>query len=482
MIFFKKDWIFSTNHDILYLYGNGYIPTLHFKEEKTMKKSLLSVVLCVALLITAMGTMLAMPASAASGVDYLANGTANGNADGLDFTHENGVLTFNATAAGQEVALVVETAANLNDYPFAEIAISSTGAFDLCFNDPNNNKWIAGAGDFCYIFGEGLSPSNPLPAGDYDVKFDLTGAYTWDGSALPANAAIIQVIVIAKEPGTITLTKAQITDGMVEVDLDTRDDQSDAEWDKTINLIEGDHVDAPAPSAEDPQSSVKVTKNDDGSVSYGNTAALWPSAIYNFAEPIVVNGSAALDLDFTVAPGAKTTIYIFMGPSTPDSFGDGAYVWVANPDDILNAELSVGHYSGTIFLEDTINKTIGNLDAVEKCKDEDGNYVITGVKVFAISDAATDNAVTINKLNLVALADDEPMPETTAKQDKTTTTLGQATQGADGNTTTVNNGGSQGGNSASTGDVSDAALFIVVAAAAAAVVTLSVVSKKAKSR
>ncbi len=61
-------------------------------------------------------------------------------------------------------------------------------------------------------------------------------------------------------------------------------------------------------------------------------------------------------------------------------------------------------------------------------------------------------------------------------------TIPAGQQGASGNTTTKNNGGAAGGNSANTGDVSDAALFIVVAAAAAAVVTLSAVSKKAKSR
>lgn len=59
--------------------------------------------------------------------------------------------------------------------------------------------------------------------------------------------------------------------------------------------------------------------------------------------------------------------------------------------------------------------------------------------------------------------------------------IDQGSQGASGGTTTKNNGGAAGGNSANTGDVSDAALFIVIAAAAAAVVTLSVVSKKAKS-
>ncbi len=450
-----------------------------------MKKTLLSVVLCVALLLTAMGTMLAMPASALSGVDFLTSATPNGSVEGLDFTLEGGVLTFNATAAGQEVALVVEEAVNLNNYPFAELAISSTGAFDLCFHDNNNDKWIGGASDYCTTFNEGTTDYEKIAKGDYEVSLNLTGAYTWDGSALPANAVIKQIIVIAEEPGTITVTKAQITDGVVDVDLNSRGDVSDLTWDKTINLLDQvEYKDCPAPSAEDPQSSVKVTKNDDGSVTFGNTNGMWPSAAYTFAEPIVVNKSAALEVDFTVTPGSNTTIYIFMGPCTPDNFGEGAYVYIANPDDILTTDLGSGNYKGIIFLEDTIEKTVGNLDAVDKCFDENGNYVITGVKVFGTNNnGATDNAVTVRKLNLLALIDDAPMPSTTNKADRTTTTkLNQVTQNANGNTTTVNNGGAAGGNSASTGDVSEAALFIVVAAAAAAVVTLSVVSKKAKSR
>ncbi len=456
-----------------------------------MKKSLLSVVLCVALLITAMGTMLAMPASAASGVDYFV-GTNNANAEGVDYTVENGVLTFNATAAGQEVALVAETPANINTYPFLELEITSTGAFDLCFHDKNNDKWIGGASDYCTTFNEGATDYEKIPAGTYSTKLDLSGAYRWNpatgkmDAVIPANAEICQVIFIAEEPGTITVTKCQITDGIVDVDLNSRGDVSDLAWDKTIDLLgQVEHKDCPAPSADDPQSSVKVTKNDDGSVTFGNTNGMWPSAAYTFAEPIVVNKSAAIEVDFTVTTGSNTTIYIFMGPCTPDDFGEGAYVYIANPDDILTTDLGSGNYKGIIFLEDTINKTVGNLDAVDKCFDENGNYVITGVKVFGTNNSgATDNAVTVRSLKLLALNDDAPMPSTTKKEDRTTTTtLGQATQGANGNTTTVNNGGSNaGGNSASTGDVSEAALFIVVAAAAVAVVTLSVVSKKAKSR
>ena len=251
-----------------------------------MKKSLLSIVLCAALLIGAMSTMLAMPASALSGVDFLASGTAAGNeaAPEGSFSHADGVLTFNPTADGQEVALTIEGEANLNQFPFTELKISSDVAFDLAWYDPANNKWMFGAGDFCYNFGETLQASNPLPAGDYDVKFSLTGAYTWTGDPLPANAAVKSITIIAKGAGKITVSKCQMTDGIADIDLNSRGDVSDMTWDKSVNLLEGNYVDCPAPSADDPQSSVKVTKNDDGSITYGNTNGQWPAAAYTFAE------------------------------------------------------------------------------------------------------------------------------------------------------------------------------------------------------
>jgi len=451
-----------------------------------MKKSLLSVVLCVALLLTAMGTMLAMPASALSGVDYMTGEVTLNEAStaaGATAAVKDGVFTFTASAAGQEAALVVSTPANLNSYPLLDIEITSTGAFDLCFNDSNNNKWIGGASDYCTTFNEGATDYEKIPAGTYSTTLNLTGAYTWNGDPLPANAEIVQVIFIAEEATTITVTKCQITDGIIDVDLNSRGDVSGLTWDKTVNLIEGAWTDCPAPNADDPQSSVTVTKTDDGVV-FGNTNGMWPAAAYTFDEPIVVNDSAALELDFTVTAGSATTIYVFFGPSTPSSFGDGAYLWVAVPSDIMTTDLGPGNYKGVIFLEDTLKKTIGNLDAIDKCKDENGNYVITGVKVFGTNNnGKTENAVTMRKFNLLSLADDVPPPETTAPTTGTTKpVLNQGTQSANGNTTTVNKGNSGTGNSANTGDVSEAALFVFVAVAAAAVVTLSVVSKKVKSR
>lgn len=449
-----------------------------------MKKSLLSVVLCVALVLGAMSTMLAMPASALSGVDFLASGTAAGNEATPESTYSlaDGVLTFTATAADQEVAITIEGEANLNDFPFTELVINSTAKFDIAFYDPNNSKWMFGAGDFCYNFNETLSPSNPLPAGDYNAKFMLTGAYTWTGDPLPANAVVKSITFIAREPGTITVSKCQMTDGIADIDLNSRGTVNLDGWTST-NLIAGEYVDTPAPSAEDPQSSIKVTKNDDGSVTYGNTNAQYPAAAYTFATPIVANAGAALELDFNVAAGMKTAIYVYMGPCTPSEFGEGAYIWVANPDDILTTDLDSGNYKGVIFLEDTINKTIGKLEAVDKCKNENGEYVINGIKVYAIG-GPTDNAVTVNKLNLVAPASEEDIPETTKKEDRTTTALNtDATTAAGGsNNTTVNNGGSTGGNSANTADTNTYVLFMGIVAVSAVVTASAIASKKAKAR
>ncbi len=388
-----------------------------------MKKAIISIAVSLSLLIGMFSVIMAVPTSAASGVDFLEDSTLSANSSTPDSAYSlaDHVLTFNATKADQEVTFTVDNEANLNEYPYIQLSISSTAKFDVAFYDKNNVKWMFAAGDFCYNFGEYLSPSNPIPAGEYNVEFSPAGAYTWTGAPLPANAAICSFTFIAKEAGTITVTKCAVTDGMENFDLNTRGDQSQQPWANRVNLIAGDYTNAPAPDPRDPRSNITVTKNADGSIAYGNTAALWPAASYTFDEPIVVDSSAALDLDFAVSPGCTTTIYVYFGPSTPASFGDEAYIWIANPEDILVADLGKGHYKGVLFLEDTIKKTIGSLDAVNKCYDANGNFVVTGVKIFATSNAVTSNAVTFRKFDLVSLEGNDPLPPSTESPTTPTT-------------------------------------------------------------
>lgn len=195
------------------------------------------------------------------------------------------------------------------------------------------------------------------------------------------------------------------------VDLNTRGDVLDVAWDRRIDLLDAPYTNYPAGSDCD-GSNVKVCQNADGSVTYGNTKGQWPAAGYTFAEPILMNDTAALDIDFTVSTDCRTTIYLFMGEasgygSTPDNFGNGTYLWIADFTDpaqvVQEAELEVGHYSGIVFLEDIYKKTVKTLSKAEYLKNADGEFVINGLKIHAISDAAVDNAVTVQKLDLVSV-------------------------------------------------------------------------------
>ena len=260
-----------------------------------MKKSLLSVVLCLAVLVTSFSTMLIMPTSAANGVDFLTSASLSVG-EGATAEIVDGELVITATAAGQEVALVVDEAVNLNDYPFWEGVLTSDMNYDICWNDANNGKWIFGAGDFCYNFAGGNGASNPLNAGSENVKFSLTGAYTWNGSPLPANAAIKQIIFISKAAGTMTVSKCALTDGLEDHDLNTPSYSENMAWDNQVSLLD---MDPSAWSNKAVNGSDAVVTVKDNSLVFSSTAGNWPSAYINFQTPYVVPADSAVFADFS---------------------------------------------------------------------------------------------------------------------------------------------------------------------------------------
>ncbi len=466
-------------------------------------KRFLGILLTMALLVTMLSGML-VPVTAASvnGYDVLAaeySMNIPGKEDPATSTitkNDDGSITINfPNNDGSEVVFdlngLVEGGASIKDFPFMTLVATSDMAFDLCLYDPVYSHWISAWGNWCGDIKEGSKPSEnngKIPAGSYDATFKVAGCYEYNWPDQLDTAKLLTVAIVPGGTGSVTLKTLTLSDGMTDIDLNTRGDVSGYEWDAPVNMIAGEATNFSQELADGTVSNIKVTKNDDGSVSYGNTAGSYPFAGYTYATPYVVDENAAIDFDFTIKSGYISTIYVFMGDavngkgSTPDQFGYGTYVHIPFLDgDSTNAELTQGNYKGTLFLKDILNACVGNLDNKDEVFDANGNFIINGIKI-CVNGPATDEGVVVRKMDLLTLKKDAPIPSTTKKEDRTTTTRGQETQGANGNTTTVNNGGAAGGNSASTGDVSEAALFIVVAAAAAAVVTLSVVSKKAKSR
>lgn len=174
-------------------------------------KRLLSVILCTTVLfsLTAVGAV--MPAEAADGVDFLRESSLS--CAGATANLQNGVLTITATAADQEVGLVVSEAADLTSYPIWQGTVESTVPFDIVFYDKNHAKWIYAAANFCHEFENNNGASHPLPAGYHQVSFSITGAYTWNGDALPTDAAINSIIFILRAPGTIKVERCAMTNG-----------------------------------------------------------------------------------------------------------------------------------------------------------------------------------------------------------------------------------------------------------------------------
>ncbi len=353
-----------------------------------MKKSLLSIVLAVAVAMTAFGAMFIMPASALNGVDFLNAEYVGSVSDGATVEFVDGELVITATAAGQEVQLVPPVEANLNDYPFFEGALVSSVPFDICYYDANNGKWMFAAGDFCYNFNGDNGASNPIKAGTEDVKFSLTGAYTWTGAPLPANAAVKAITFIAKDAGTITISKCAMTDGVADVPL-FPENEANPNW--TVESLINDNADQWIPAAPEnsgDSTAIVTFDNATGYMNFGNTNGNWPSA--SIAVDKTVNyQSAALNLDLSVLSGASTTVYVFFGDATPTDFDGAGKAYGA-----ILADNTAGNYYGIVKLSDIL---AANSDVI----DENGNVKISYIKVFATSGSVVmDPAVIVKALDV----------------------------------------------------------------------------------
>lgn len=174
-------------------------------------KRVVSVLLCAVMLVSLCAVGAVVSQAAIGGVDFLRQSTVQ--CAGATAQFQNGNLVITATAADQEIGLVAYEQANLNDYPYWEGTVQSDVPFDIVFYDKNHKKWIYAAANFCYEFENNNGATKPLPAGRHDVTFSITGAYTWQNEALPADAAICSIIFILRAPGTLTVERCAMTDG-----------------------------------------------------------------------------------------------------------------------------------------------------------------------------------------------------------------------------------------------------------------------------
>ncbi len=174
-------------------------------------KKMMSLCLCAAMLASFFVFPTSVSAAEADCVDLLRTGSLF--CTGATAQMKDGALVITATAADQEAALALSKGSSLTTNVYWDGIVQSNVPFDIVFQDKTHNKWIYASANFCYAFENNNGASNPLPAGRHATSFDVTGAYTWNGNALPADAAINSVTFIARAAGTIVVERCAMTDG-----------------------------------------------------------------------------------------------------------------------------------------------------------------------------------------------------------------------------------------------------------------------------
>lgn len=113
-----------------------------------------------------------------------------------------------------------------------------------------------------------------------------------------------------------------------------------------------------------------------------NTNGQWPAAQYTPTKPLLVpmEGSE-LVYDFETTEGIKTSIILFFDNATPDTYSDGQYVAINSL--LPNVKTEAG--SGDILSNQKCSGSIplSDLNIPKSALDENGNLIISGVKIFA---------------------------------------------------------------------------------------------------
>ena len=118
----------------------------------------------------------------------------------------------------------------------------------------------------------------------------------------------------------------------------------------------------------------------DGAIVIANTTGKWPAAEYAATESVLVPMEGTeLVYDFSTA-NVKTSILLFFGGATPFAPTEGKYV-VINDKLGVKQEPATGDIMNNQDVKGSVKLT--DLNIPETALDENGNVLISGVKVFA---------------------------------------------------------------------------------------------------
>ncbi|MGN0172129.1 MAG: hypothetical protein ACI39E_05040 [Acutalibacteraceae bacterium] len=415
-----------------------------------MKKSFFSVVLALAIVLTMSFSVLAIQASADGvGYDflqesYITEGRQNVtiNADGSWTVKGNFTLEPNITY-------------NFSVYKYLFQDFTSDVEFKVTIldRDPNGvyeDHWIG-------LYDNWVGPAY-FPVGTYKSTDGIDGIYNWNiahaGWGNSGTATVRAIFVELNGTGVLTMRELRLSDNTTPTTATTT--APSQTWDSFFDLAPADPALWSSADAGNSQAVVSATGS---SLNIGNTAGAYPSAFLSYREPAcVLQSDAAIKYDFTA--NGKTNIYLFFTNSTPDNFHDGEYISlnpaIAGVAD--GADIS-GHYEGYVYLKD--------LELPAGAYDENGKVKITGIKVFAISDRAASDVVTVDELLLLynenATEQTTTTQETTTTQQVTTTAENPSATNASSAATTTAAGSNS---SPKTGEADIAVLLAIVLAGA----------------
>ncbi len=362
-----------------------------------MKKAL-SIVLSVAMLMTVAFSAFVMPASAEEAHTlemmneaWIAEGRENVT------VNEDGTWTVTGN-----IGIAPDPAPTLDYTVYYNIiqkfdVVGGGVKVTVLDRDPNGayeDHWIN-------LYGQWEGPEL-FPEGSHDRTDSIQGVFNWCinnlGWGNTNNLFTVRGIYIEPEAGaTVTLKSLAFNDRIYDYQIGSE-----------TPTFEYDNQTLIAPKDADIWEQIPAMGSmvhitfDTLKLVLGNTAASYPCVYLDYLNPYVINEESMIYADFSVAAGAKTTVYLFFGQADCNNFDNGAYGVVHYEKGV---EVTAGNYKGYVNIADILPTDEA---ARAACYNADGDLTITGIKIFATSEegkGALDPAVTIRNLDLLTKAE-----------------------------------------------------------------------------
>ncbi len=342
-----------------------------------MKRSIISIALCVALVLSSMCAMFVMPASANENIvelknlDYVVEGAENVT------VNEDGSWTVTGN-----FAMAVNATYDINTISYIYQHLDAATPVKITLYDGYADKWIG-------LYDNWVGPQY-FPVGEYNSNDGVIGIYNWNKFPTQDGIATLTSIYFEFEggnTGNMTLYELYLNDGFLkpapleDKSVSTESYDENDTWNASAPVVSLDPADwAPAANNAALTSEIVITNDAEGNLVLGNTAGTYPAA-YTEANVTVPYEGSALYFDFTVTNAGQTTIYLFFGTATETDFdgeGKGYYAVVG--------DVMAGNYTGYVYLQDVIAADSDIIDA-------DGNVTVSVVKAFGSTAQVTPTAV-----------------------------------------------------------------------------------------